>query len=298
MKKIVRELGVSLLILFAVQSAFAAELVSYSTGSAISGSGNYEWWYGCAPTSAAMLLSQYDRNGYSNLIPGGEAEASTFGNSLSNVNSAIASSGHIRDFYSGLSCDEGYQISGDDTKETVHSFDCLADFMGTSQDAYENENGSTTEWFFSNNSSLSFSKIYSLGSKYYDSSGMYGIYEYILSRGYQVTELYNQCIYGYKGISAGFTYEQYKAEIDAGRGVLIQVKGHTMYGYGYVNGTDTIKVYDTWGPGGQNPGTMTWGGSYGSMAHYGVTVLELAAIPEPSAIAILGIGCLIFFRKK
>ena len=298
MRKFVRGLFIGSLILFVSGSVFATQLVLYSTSGVISGSGNYEWWYGCGPTSAAMLLSWYDRNGYSNLIPGGDADASTFGNSITNVNSAIASIGHIRDFYSGLSCDAGYKKSGDDTKDTVHNFDCLADYMGTSQDAYDNKNGSTTEWFLSNNTPLSFGKIYSLGSQYYDSSGMYGIYEYILSRGYQVAELYNQCIYGYKGISAGSTYEQYKTEIDAGRGVLIQVKGHTMYGYGYIAGTDMIKVYDTWGPGGQNPGTMVWGGSYGGLKHYGVTVLELAAIPEPSVLTLLGIGCLIFIRKR
>jgi hypothetical protein len=79
--------------------AYAApELVAHTVSGSLSGAGTYDWWYGCSPTSAGMLLGQYDRNGYSNLVPGGPAEVNTFGNPGALVNSAIASSGHIHDF--------------------------------------------------------------------------------------------------------------------------------------------------------------------------------------------------------
>jgi hypothetical protein len=276
--------------------AFATrELDVYGSGGSVPGASSYDWWYGCSPTSTGMLLGWYDRNGYSNLVPGGQAETSTFGNPGALVNSAIASSGHINDFYGGLSPSGGYNLSGDD-KTISHSFDCLADFMGTSQDAYGNINGSTKFYFYNDNSPLTASAIFSYGPSYYNSDGMYGIGEYINYAGYETAVLYNQYIYGRNEISAGFTYEQYKAEIDAGRGVLIHVQGHTMYGYGYIDGTNTLQVYDTWAPAGQNPGTMVWGGSYNSMAQYGVTVLQI--VPEPVTIVLLGLGGLMLRRRK
>ena len=289
--------GVLLCALLIASPAFAAlELDVYSFGGSLPNASSYDWWYGCSPTSTGMLLSWYDRNGFSNLVPGGQAETSTFGDPSALVNSAIASSGHINDFYSGLSPSGGYNLSGDDIVSPLHSFDCLADFMGTSQDAYGNSNGATKFYFYNNNSPLTASDIFSYGPSYYNSDGMYGIGEYINYAGYEAAVLYNQYIYGRNGISAGFTYEQYKAEIDAGRGVLIQLQGHTMYGYGYIDGTDTIQVYDTWAPAGQNPGTMTWGGSYNSMAQYGVTVIQI--IPEPVTIVLLGLGGLLIRRRK
>ncbi|PKL43543.1 MAG: hypothetical protein CVV39_08520 [Planctomycetes bacterium HGW-Planctomycetes-1] len=289
--------------LLVVSSAFATpELDVYSFGGSLPSAGSYDWWYGCSPTSTGMLLGWYDRNGYSNLVPGGDAETSTFGNPIALVNSAIASSGHINDFYGGLSPSGGYNISGDDVVSPLHSFDCLADFMGTSQDAYDNSNGTTKFYFYTDNSPLTADDIYSAGynndykTDYYNIDGMYGIGEYIQYAGYDAATLYSQRIYGYDGIEAGFTYEQYKAEIDAGRGVLIHVQGHTMYGYGYIDGTTTIQVYDTWAPDGQNPGTMAWGGSYGSMAHLGVTVVQI--IPEPMTMVLLTLGSLMIRRRE
>jgi hypothetical protein len=299
MKKLVGILSAALLLIVGTAVYGTSELVAHTSGGSLSGAGTYDWWYGCSPTSAGMLLGWYDRNGFSNLVPGGNAELNTFGNPDALVNSAIASSGHISDFYGGLSPSAGYGLSGDDISGQQHNFNCLADFMGTSQDAYSNTNGATTFFFYNDNSPLTLGDIYSYVPSYYNRDGMYGISEYISYAGYSASVLYSQYIYGYGGKSAGFTYDQYKAEIDAGRGVLIQVEGHTMYGYGYIAGTDTIQVYDTWAPAGTNPGTMTWGGAYpygsSSLAHYGVTVIE---IPEPATVALLALGGLLLRRKK
>ena len=293
MKKL---LTIYLVVCVLTTAACGRELVAYKSGGSLTGVSTYDWWYGCSPTSVGMLLGWYDRNGYSNLVPGGDAETSTFGNPGALVNSAIASSGHINDFYSGLSPSAGYELIGDDVSQPWHSFNCLADFMGTSQDAYGNVNGGTSFWSFNDNSPLAASDLYFYGPDYYDSDGMYGIGEYIAYAGYDTPVLYTQRIYGYGGILAGFTYDQYKDEIDAGRGVLIQVEGHTMYGYGYIDGTSTIKVYDTWAPAGQNPGTMTWGGSYSGMQQWGVVAITV--VPEPATIALLGLGVLSLLRGK
>jgi hypothetical protein len=75
---------------------------------------------------------------------------------------------------------------------------------------------------------------------------------------------------------------------------MIQLDGHSMEGYGYDAASSLVYVYDTWGPNGQNPGTMTWGGTYSGMQQWGVDILTLA-VPEPSTIVLLAIGAVGLF---
>jgi hypothetical protein len=86
------------------------------------------------------------------------------------------------------------------------------------------------------------------------------------SRGYSVTTNYNQYIQGYDGNSQGYTLANYQTSINSGIPVLIQIAGHTMLGIGYESGTSTIYVHDTWD---YQMHSMTWGGSYSGMQHYG-----------------------------
>ena len=94
--------------------------------------------------------------------------------------------------------------------------------------------------------------------------GCHGIRLFFESRGYSVTGNFNQRIYGFNGIPAGFTYAQYRAEIDAGRPVLIQVYGHTMTGVGYNDSGNLIYLHNTWD---HAIDSMPWGGSYYGMQH-------------------------------
>lgn len=265
---------------------------------------NYDWWYGCSPTSAGMMMGYYDLNGYqtytyNNLVPGGSAETNSYGGGGGLdfdgdtspdllCNKAIASAGHIADFYVA-----GYGASGDDAAGPYHSFNSLADFMGTSQDSAGNSNGSTTFYYWSNGAPFTEADAVTYGVTV--PSGMYGIGEYVNYAGYDPAVLYNQYI-DVLQLTYGFTYAQYQAEIDAGRPVLVHIENHTMCGYGYFQsaaGAPMINVYDTWNPGGLNPGVLQWGGLYGSAAHYGVTVMELNPgdyIPAPGAMLLGGIG--------
>jgi hypothetical protein len=246
--------------------------------------GDYMWWYGCSPTSAGMMIGYYDRNGYAgknypNLVPGGVAEQYDYQGPL--ALNAIASSRHISDYYGG-----GYGASGDDVPGApTGPLNCLADYMRTSSDAFGSSNGSTWFWYYPDGS-----KFYVKDS--FDGDGMYGIYSYITNyAGYNLgaantcTAAYTQLIYD--GSNVGFTWNDYKAEIDAGRPVMIQVEGHSMYGYGYDNATTEIILHDTWSYGAHR---MVWGGSYSGMAQWGVVCLE---IPEPSTMILLGVGGLI-----
>jgi len=287
------------LMLSAADSVIGAPIVPdglgyVRAGGSLTNTGDYAWWYGCSPTAAGMMMGYYDRNGYQssnydNLVPGGVAEPETYVGPPTGwgalANNAIASQGHVTDFYAG-----GYGASGDDLPGPWHGFNCLADFMGTSQDACGNWNGSTLFWWWL--SGAPFTEADSFASGVWPTCGMYGIGEYVNYAGYDTSVLYNQLlpgvaddIWGAPPNVLGFTLAQYQAEIDAGRPVLIHIVGHTMLGYGYVDGTNTINVYDTWALGG---GTMTWGGVYSDRLHYGVTVMTL--IPAPGAILLGGIG--------
>lgn len=309
----------ALAVLAACHPAMASVVLeSRIVGAQLSNSPNYDWWYGCSPTSAGMLMGYYDIHGYgglqyTNLIPGGVAELSTFGNPSAIANDAIASNGHIADFWTG------YGNSGDDPlasgRTRPDDFDSLADFMGTSQDNLgvgpngsniTNSDGSTTFWYYADGAVTPYTVL----APWADTSGMYGIYEYIDYCGYGVASLFNQYIDAL-GLTYGFTYADYMLEIDAGRPVLIHTANHTMLGYGYDAASNLVYVYDTWddsdggGPyfDGQNPGFFTWGGSYGGADHVAVTVLQLSGgvIPEPASILVWSLfGCIgiVGYRRR
>jgi len=211
----------------------------------------YDWRNGCSPTSAGMMMGYYDLNGYNSLyyqklIPRGPAELSTFVPSSQRANKAISSSQHISDYY----IDYGH--SGDDPCDgnltTCHGGgNCLADFMGTSQDMDWltitsncstsglskpiNPDGQSRFWNYLNENALPWTTIDDWDGCFWETSGMYGIAEYVQYKGYGVSSLYNQYIH--ERISGGFTFANFKAEIDAGRPALLHLDGHTMLAYGY-----------------------------------------------------------------
>jgi len=244
------------------------------------------WSYGCSATSATMLFGYYDRIGYSNMYVGPTNGGvfpltntvwgfSSEGNGQCPLSASQygldgrSTRGHKDDYYYsyGSSTDPYY---GSWTEHSPQ--DCLGDFMGTNMyQKYSNSDGGTTFWFYSDGSPT-------YDFTYYDSTsrdGMHGMKLFSVSRGYTVSTNYNQYIYGYGGNTKGFTYAQYKAEIDAGYPVLIQLNGHTMLGVGY-SGTNQVIVHNTWD---YSDHTMTWGGYYSGMQHYGVGVLHLNSVP-------------------
>jgi hypothetical protein len=298
------------LYLFGVSSAIAAALPlsNHGEGALLNNVSDYDWWYGCSPTSAGMMMAYYDINGYDgllydNLVPGGQAELSTFPSTPGQwdylAQAAIASPGHVSDFYVS-----GYDRSGDDVRGTRHDFDSLADFMGTSQDAAGNTNGWTTFWFYNNGSPLYAADIYVEGAYYYESDGMFGMWEYFNYAGYgnrtPDSSFFSQYVDSHIG-SNGFSFADYMAEINEGRLVMIHVDEHSMLGYGYDNNSNTIYLYDTWKPG---PHTMTWGGYYNGLRLYGVTCFTPTGghvpVPEPSTMLLLCSGLIAlaeFWRK-
>jgi len=183
--------------------------------------------------------------------------------------------GHVDDYWVKYGSDNSDPFIGNWSEHTQG--ECTADFMGTNQSRYGNSDGSTTFYYYPDGTPLVDFSYYEPSSR----DGCHGMKLFVESRGYQVVTNYTQLIYGFEGNTLGFTFENFKSEINAGRPVLIQVFGHTMIGYGYNDTGTIIYIHDTWN---YNVHSMTWGGSYSDMAQWGVTVLRLASLPPGSPI--------------
>ncbi len=259
----------------------------------------YDWSFGCSATSAAMMAGYYDRTTYPNMYAGptnggvapmdnsvwgtvvisGETRSQCPFSATRQGLDGRANRGHVDDYwimYNNPGPDP-FIVNG----WTEHTYgECTGDYMKTNQSTYNSSDGST--WFYN----------YTDGSPYSgpganNDDGMYGIKLFFESRGYTVTSHYNQYIYGYEGNTLGFTFVQFKSEIDAGRPVLIQVSGHTMLGMGYNDTGTLVYLHDTWD---YSTHEMTWGGSYSGMQHYAVGVIQLQPIGSDPCSSITSIG--------
>jgi hypothetical protein len=263
----------------------------------------FTWSFGCSATSAAMIAGYYDRTGYANMYAGptnggvmpldnsvwpdwidshGDTRHQCPLSATHNGLDGRATKGHVDDYwiYYGQPGPDPW-----DGNWPQHMLgDCTGDFMRTNQwvnptDGW-NRDGSTVFYNYPDGTPVYDYQLASWGVPYtYD--GGYGLKLFYESRGYTVDTMYNQYIYPYRGTAKGFTYAQYKAEIDAGRPVMIQLSGHTVVGFGYDDSSSNLMyIHDTWD---YNTYTMTWGGSYAGMKHYGVTIVHLKALPEISS---------------
>jgi hypothetical protein len=249
----------------------------------------FDWSYGCSATAAAMMMGFYDRQGYSSMYSGpGNGGVCPLTNAVWGPGECPLSATHIGidgravrgnvDDYWIATYDPGpdpYILNG--WPEHASS-DCTADFMGTSQSKYGNIDGGTTFFYYTDGSPLY--DYVSQDPAWLD--GCHGLRLFVASRGYTVTENFSQYIFGYDGLSMGFTFQDYMSEIDAGRPVIIHVAGHSMLGFGYNPAGSIIYLHDTWD---YYDHAMTWGGSYSGMEHYGVTVLRLTPIANRPPIA-------------
>ncbi|MEN6400613.1 MAG: Ig-like domain-containing protein, partial [Armatimonadia bacterium] len=246
-----------------------------------------QWCFGCSATSAAMMFGYYDSAGFPNMYTG-----PTNGGVFPQTNSAwpdISIGGETRsqcplsatrdglDGRVGRGHVDDYWIVSNNAGPdpwianvwTQHSWgDCTGDYMGTNQSAWNNIDGSTTFVYWTDGTPT---YDYTSGEGSGTRDGCHGMRAFAESRGATVETNFSQYIDTHSP-GVGFTYAQYMAEIDAGRPVLIQVDGHTMLGVGYDDSTSTVYVHNTWD---WSLHTMTWGGSYEGMGHYGVTVLRL-----------------------
>lgn len=266
----------------------------------------FEWNYGCAATSAGMMIGYYDRTGYSNMYTGSvnngvcpmTNDKDQWGAPITYTNgsregttcyqcSFVASrqglagrenKGHVDDYWVNYgSADDPYYGNW-----TEHSPpDCLGDFMGTNQYQNFKSTDGGTWWFPGPNGTVytpSGSETNGDGSPSRD--GTWGMKLYAEDAGYTAETYYNQYIKGYNNYTEGFTFANYQAEIDAGRPVMVVVEGHAMVGVGYNATGEVVYLKDTWHHGEGETQQMTWGGSYSGMAHMGVSVFQLKGSGE------------------
>ncbi|SJZ88804.1 hypothetical protein SAMN02745119_01915 [Trichlorobacter thiogenes] len=248
----------------------------------------YSWVFGCSAVSGAMIAGYYDRNGYPNIYTGPtesgvmpltNASWPTWsdGVDLYPNNPLIASKDGVDGRSSKGSIDDYWVEYDSSTSDpyitgswTQHTWGtAIGDYMKTSQSAYGNTDGSTKFYNYSDATQLTCSAMASGG---YD-DGTLGRKLFYEARGYTVTDCYNKKTDN--AVTGGFSFSQFKSEIDAGHPVLLNLAGHSIVGVGYDESTNpaTIYIHDTWD---YNTHTMPWGGSYTDMALQSVSIVNLA----------------------
>jgi hypothetical protein len=258
----------------------------------LSGVPAFSWSFGCSPTSAAMIAGFYDRTGFPNMYTGPTSggvmplDNSSWGTWVDSCFATRAqcplsatrkgldgrtTNGHVDDYWVCYDDPSPDPFFGNWTEHTWG--DCTADFMRTNQAAYSNTDASTTFYYWPSGAKM---------TDPIDGDGGYGIELFYESRGYTVVDRYSRVLLGYdwdgplpgySPATQGATFADYKAEIDAGRPVMVHLEGHTMVGVGYDDSTNTMYIHDTWG---YSTYTMTWGGYYYGMLHMGITIVTLA----------------------
>jgi len=280
-----------------------------------------EYMYGCTPTAVGMILGYYDLYGYrgadfSALIDGDVDLKSrgTDGNAYNMdafdtvLGRAIATEDYVYRFFSrgdidvitGKKAGSYWTTSGEE--ELEYSFvnggegpelrtdvwNCIADYLGTGQVWRGADNLSTT---ISQDITLEEVLNYNMNITYIAgdiqrtvdwryTNMLYGLYLYVESKGYSLDREITRT----RTVDAAggdFTFEDYKAEIDAGRPVLISLEGHSMVGYGYNAETKEIIFDDCY----QADQRMVWGETY----HYSEMDLPLQSITVIGLMADIGV---------
>ena len=257
----------------------------------------FDWSYGCSATAAAMMMGYYDNVGLADMYTGPAnggvcpMNNSVWGSGespLSATHQGIdgrVTKGHVDDYWvaSGSYALDPFieQLDPFVVNWPEHAYgDCTGDYMGTNQYLFDSIPDGATIFYFDDSGAPLYDYT---GSEPGSRDGGHGMRLFAESRGYTVSTNYNQYIKGQgSDPDLGFTFSDFTAEIDAGRPVLIQVEGHSMLGYGYNTEGSVIYIRNTWD---YNAHTMTWGGTYSGMQHFGVTVLELAPQVPPALIS-------------
>jgi hypothetical protein len=248
----------------------------------------YTWVFGCSAVSASMIGAYLDRTGFPNIYTGptngGVMPMSnsvwgtwTDGDRTYPANPLTASRngldgraimGSIDDYWIqyGSTAADPYITGG----WAQHAWgDAVGDYMKTSQSAYDNTDGSTNFYNYSSSTPLTCAAME--GYAIDDLDGTYGRKLFYEARGISVEDCYSQKTDN--TIAGGFSFAQYKAKIDAGYPVFLNLAGHSIVGIGYDDSTTPGTVYlnDTWD---HNTHSMFWGWSYSGMALLSVSIVD------------------------
>ncbi len=261
----------------------------------------FDWSFGCAATSAAMIAGHYDNFGYPQMymgptncgvmpmdnsiwpdtnIAGEQRYQCPLSATCENLDGRTIP-GHVDDYWiSYLSQGpDPWTVAGGGSGIQHTYGECTGDYMKTNQwldsDEQRNLDGNTAFYYWPLGSPFNLGDAEFLGVE--DLDGMYGFALFMASRGYTVTNAYTQQSKA-SGLLYWMNFSTYKNEIDAGRPVLIHITDHVMVGFGYddTGGDSIIYIHDTWD---LLDHTMRWGGSYNNKTMWGATVMHLQASP-------------------
>jgi hypothetical protein len=250
----------------------------------------YTWELGCSAVSASMIAGYYDNAGYPNMYTGPtnsgvspltdsswstwkDVAGATYPNNpliaSHNGVDGRTSRGTIDDYWVqyGSSLDDPFITNG----WAQHTWGtAIGDYMKTSQSSYGSTDGST--WFYGlgGSTKLTCSAMKTFGVDTLD--GTYGRKLFYEAKGYTVSDCYNQSTDNIA--SGGFSLANFKAEINAGHPILLNLAGHSIVGLGYDDSSNTIYIHDTWDTATH---TMAWGGSYSGMQLLSVSVVNLVS---------------------
>jgi hypothetical protein len=247
----------------------------------------YTWVFGCSAVSASMIGGYWDRNGFPGIYTGPtnggvmpmdnsswptwtDSSGDSYpGNPLTasrNGSDGRATRGSIDDYWVeyGSTAADPY-VSGGWTQHVWG--DAVGDYMKTSQSACSNTDGSTAFYNYTSSATpLTCADMVTYGIE--EKDGTYGRKLFYEARGYPVTECYSQKTDN--TVTGGFSFAQYKAKIDAGRPVFLNLEGHSIVGIGYQD-PSTVFLNDTWD---YSTHQMTWGGSYSGMQLLSVSIAD------------------------
>ncbi len=189
----------------------------------------YIWRHGCGPTAAGMVIGYWDMHGKSQLVPGESGSQNSAVNEMMASDNGIISCGatSYEDHYRSYSCprDDSGPIEPDKSETGgAHPSECLGDFMHTSWSSDYNRYG----WSY-------FDKVDDAMIEY--TGFIYPDYQPV-----------TQEIYFWD-----FSWEQFKAEIDSGRPIVLLVDtdgngdtDHFVTAIGYDDSKMEYACLNTW----------------------------------------------------
>ena len=230
---------------------------------------------GCVASSIGMLLGYYDKYGYcgfdvSDLIQG-EIELESRNKADALLNTFIATPGYTTRFIGqSESAERPYTLTEQNELNTA-AWDSLADWLGTGQKWRGNEDCATAYYCGSLDDVMESQDTYSVSGtalpvKFADFK--YGLNLFVESVNYKLDGELTRTVKADTAANGTFSFADYTAEIDAGRGVLISLAspgnlGHMVLGYGYNEATGEIIFDDTTESGRR----MVWNGTYQYAGH-------------------------------
>jgi len=263
----------------------------------------FTWVFGCSSVSGAMIAGYYDWNSYPNmytgptnggLMPLTDSSWSHWSDGSSSYpNNPLIASHKGVDGRSTKGTIDDYWIKYGSTANdpyighwTQHSWGtAIGDFMKTSQSKYKSSDGSTWFWNYSDSTKLTCTAMTTFDSgmgfgHISDFDGTYGRKLFYQARGYTVTDCFNQNTDN--NAAGGFSLSNFRAQIDAGHPVFLNLDGHSIVGVGYLSSTSkTIYVHDTWDT---NTIAYTWGTNFSGMKLLSVSIVNLKPSTVPSQI--------------